>query len=165
MGHKTSQYFLFRDLIQGAIKDNGLKFADKPPMKIDANPLQVDAHYAEPSCINMVEVSEDFINKPVFGSFTEDISIKAVKKVQRRAAESLNKGATEGSNKGTTERSYLVAVTSSTEILEAKMQKLSVAGKSNVGINMVEVSEPKATDLEDNIRQEKINKLAFPKEN
>ena len=65
LDHKTSQYFLFRDLVQGAIKEGRLKFADKPPMKINANPLQADAHYAEPSGINMVKVSEDFVNKPV----------------------------------------------------------------------------------------------------
>ena len=96
LGHKTSQCFIFRDLVQGAIKDGRLKFADKPPMKIDAKPLQEDAHYAEPSCINMVEVLEDFINKPIFGSFTEDISRNVIKEVQRKAPESLNKGSTEG---------------------------------------------------------------------
>ena len=57
----------------------------------------------------------------------------------------------------------MAAVTGSTEGLEAKMQKLNIAGKSNVKINMVEVSEPKAS--EDAIRQEEINKIAFPKEN
>ena len=81
MGHKTSKCFLFRDLVQGAIKDDGLKFADKPPMKINANPLQADAHYAEPSCLNMIEVSENFLNKPVFGSFTEDISREVVEEL------------------------------------------------------------------------------------
>ena len=30
LGHKTSQYFLFRDLVRGAIKEGRLKFADRP---------------------------------------------------------------------------------------------------------------------------------------
>ena len=47
-------------------------------MKINANPLQGEAHYAEPVGIHMVEVSEDFINKPVFGSFTGNISKKTI---------------------------------------------------------------------------------------
>ena len=84
LGHKTSQCFLFRDLVQGAIKDERLKFADKPPMKIDTNPLQADANYVEPSSINMVEVSANFINKPVFGSFTEDVSKEVIEMIQKR---------------------------------------------------------------------------------
>ena len=59
LGHKTSQCFLFRDLVQQALKEGRLKFADKPAMKIDTNPLQTDAHYIEPVGIHMVEVSED----------------------------------------------------------------------------------------------------------
>ena len=121
MGNKTSQCFLFRDLVQSAIKHGRLKFADKPHMKIDANPLQEDAHYVEPSCINMVEVSENFINKLIFGIFNEDVSRKDVEEVQKKATEGLNKGATEGSNKGTTKGSYLAAITGSIEGLEAKM--------------------------------------------
>ena len=104
LGHKTSQCFLFRDLVQKALEEGRLKFADKPAMKIDANPLQMDAHYAEPSGIHMVEVSEDFINKPVFGSFTGNIYRKTIEGV-RKATEglNLNKGAAQGSNKKATE--------------------------------------------------------------
>src|SRR3954462_9624040 len=61
LGHKTSQYFLFRDLIQNAIKDGRLKFADKTKshMRVDTNPLNIaDASLCEPWDINMVEVSE-----------------------------------------------------------------------------------------------------------
>ncbi|XP_050888874.1 uncharacterized protein LOC127094047 [Lathyrus oleraceus] len=41
LGHKTSQCFLFRDLVQNAIQEGRLKFGDKPrsQMKIDSNPL------------------------------------------------------------------------------------------------------------------------------
>ena len=59
----------------------------------------------------------------------------------------------------------MAVVIGSTEGLEAKMKKLSVSGKKNMEINMVEVSEPNAANSEDNIRQEEINKLVFPKEN
>ncbi|XP_050895649.1 uncharacterized protein LOC127102312 [Lathyrus oleraceus] len=48
LGHKTSQCFLFRDLVQNTIKDGRLKFGDKTKsqMKIDSDPLQVvNAHY------------------------------------------------------------------------------------------------------------------------
>src|SRR4051812_43270274 len=40
LGHKTSQCFLFRDLIQNAIKGGRLKFVDKGKnnMKVDADP-------------------------------------------------------------------------------------------------------------------------------
>ncbi|XP_050918925.1 uncharacterized protein LOC127136411 [Lathyrus oleraceus] len=47
-GHKTSQCFLFRDLVQNTIQEGRLKFGDKPrsQMKIDSDPLQiVEAHY------------------------------------------------------------------------------------------------------------------------
>ena len=64
------------DIVQGAIKEGRLKFADKPQMKINTDPLRVDAHYDEPAYINMVETSEDFVNMPVFGSFTRNISRK-----------------------------------------------------------------------------------------
>lgn len=63
LGNKTSQCFLFRDLVQNAIKEGRLKFGDKTKsqMKIDSDPLQVeDAHYAKPFIVNMVEVSEAY---------------------------------------------------------------------------------------------------------
>lgn len=52
LGHKTSQCFLFRDLVQKVIRDGRLKFRDKSKsqMRIDSNPLQMeDAHLTEPS--------------------------------------------------------------------------------------------------------------------
>ncbi|XP_050900808.1 uncharacterized protein LOC127107558 [Lathyrus oleraceus] len=61
LGHKTSQCFLFKDLIQNAIKDGRLKFADRGrnQMKVDADPLNiVDTNYAEPVEINMIDIGE-----------------------------------------------------------------------------------------------------------
>lgn len=42
IGHKTSQCFLFRDLVQKAIVDGRLKFGEKTKaqMRIDSDPLQ-----------------------------------------------------------------------------------------------------------------------------
>ncbi|XP_050876984.1 uncharacterized protein LOC127080729 [Lathyrus oleraceus] len=48
-GHKTSQCFLFRDLIQNAIMDGRLKFAGKGKnqMKVDIDPLNItETNYA-----------------------------------------------------------------------------------------------------------------------
>lgn len=75
LGHKTSQCFLFRDLVQSAIRDGRLQFGDKwkAPMRIDVDPLQVvDAHYTEPSTVNMVEVSEDSGEKADMVEFSND---------------------------------------------------------------------------------------------
>ncbi|XP_050915883.1 uncharacterized protein LOC127130976 [Lathyrus oleraceus] len=61
LGHKTSQCFLFRDLIQNAIRDGRLKFADKGKnqMKVDTDPLNVvETNYVEPVEFNMVDVRE-----------------------------------------------------------------------------------------------------------
>ncbi|XP_050909448.1 uncharacterized protein LOC127123255 [Lathyrus oleraceus] len=49
------------DLIQNAIKDSRLKFADKGKnqMKVDADPLNIaDTNYAEPVEINMIDIWE-----------------------------------------------------------------------------------------------------------
>jgi hypothetical protein len=82
LGHKTSRCFLFRDLVQNAIRDGRLKFGDKPKqqMKIDSNPMQaVEAHYAEPSVINMVEAkvapdgNSEMVEAP--GSFDANVNM------------------------------------------------------------------------------------------
>lgn len=77
LGHKPSQCFLFRDLMQNAIQEGRLNFGDKPrsQMKIDFDPLQiVEAHYTEPEKVNFIEVAddlcvtevtEDFVHEPV----------------------------------------------------------------------------------------------------
>ena len=43
------------------------------------------------------------------------------------------------------------------------MQKMNLVAKSNMELNMVEVSDAKAS--EEAIRQKEVNKMAFPKEN
>lgn len=61
--HKASQYFLFRDLVQNALKEGRLKFAEKSktPMKIVSGPLQIEeTHYVELVKINMVRVTKNF---------------------------------------------------------------------------------------------------------
>lgn len=61
LGHKTSQYFLFIDLIQTSLKDGCLKFIErsKAPMKIDYSPLQVEEdHYTIVVEVNMVEITD-----------------------------------------------------------------------------------------------------------
>ena len=160
-------------------------------MKIDTNPLQAEAHYAEPVGIHMVAVSEDFIIKPIFGSFTGNISRKTIEGV-RKATEGLDskkevgqgsnkkavgslklikrviedpnkiKGVAESSSKRTTTSSYLAAAKGSTEDLEARMQKMNLAAKSNMQVNVVEVSGARVS--EETLRQEEVNKIAFPKE-
>ena len=122
-------------------------------MKIDADPLRVDAHYAESAGIDMVKTSEDFVNMPVFGSFTGNISRKTAEAVRKateglnkKAIEGLNKGVVEDSSKRTTVSSYVAAVKGSTEDLEAKMQKMNLTAKSSVQVNMVEVSEANASE-------------------
>lgn len=60
LGHKTSQCFLFRDLVQNALNDGRLKFAKgKTPMNIDSDPLQVrEANVVEPVGINMDTITD-----------------------------------------------------------------------------------------------------------
>ncbi|XP_050919775.1 uncharacterized protein LOC127137347 [Lathyrus oleraceus] len=76
LGHKTSQCFLFRDLIQNAIRDGRLKFADKGKnqMKVDTDPLNIaETNYAEPVEINMVDVREvEAVKATGTGGYTLD---------------------------------------------------------------------------------------------
>ena len=61
LGYNTSQCFLFRDLIQKALKDGRFKFDEKPKssMKVDSDPLHVvDAHFVEPLEVLMVEAND-----------------------------------------------------------------------------------------------------------
>ncbi|XP_045788321.1 uncharacterized protein LOC123883528 [Trifolium pratense] len=58
LGHKTYQCVVFRDLVQKALNEGRLKYADKakPPMKVDSDPLPpADATYVEVYDCNMVE--------------------------------------------------------------------------------------------------------------
>jgi hypothetical protein len=68
LGHKTYQCILFRDLVQRALNEGRLKFADKtkPPMKVDVDPLPTaDATYIEILDCNMVEVTEADAAAPI----------------------------------------------------------------------------------------------------
>ncbi|XP_050883622.1 uncharacterized protein LOC127086850 [Lathyrus oleraceus] len=60
--HKTSQCFLFWDLVHNALNEGRLKPAkSKDPMKINSESLQVgDAIYIEHVTINMVKITVDF---------------------------------------------------------------------------------------------------------
>src|ERR1044072_6906733 len=96
LGHKTSQCFLFRDLIQNAIKDGRLRFADKPKMKVDDDPLDVaDTNYSEPVYmgeINMVEANEG--DTPSEEKNIEDenhVLAEVEKEVTKEVAEDVHK--------------------------------------------------------------------------
>ena len=69
-------------------------------------------------------------------------------KLNKRVTEDphKNKGVTEGSNKRDTTGSYLAAVKGLIEDLEAKMQKRNLVAKSNMEVNMFEVSDAKASE-------------------
>ena len=65
IGHTTNSCIRFRDVIQQAIKDGRLKFeSPKAPMKVDADPLSVEANLVEPVAfeINMVQATGDRIH-------------------------------------------------------------------------------------------------------
>lgn len=76
METKTSQYFLFKDLVHNAIKDGQIKFADKGKvhMQIGVDSLQVEAHYSDPLQINMLEVAVEDSNGK--GVMTMNLSAK-----------------------------------------------------------------------------------------
>ncbi|XP_050914987.1 uncharacterized protein LOC127129929 [Lathyrus oleraceus] len=146
LGHKTSQCFLFKDLIQNAIKDGRLKFADRGrnQMKVDADPLNIaDTHYAEPVEINMIDMVEmealketgaegyvlvgkqatDGLNNEVpFGISVEG---EQVADVEPKATEGLNGKATEA-----------------IEGLRKKFEVISIADGANLGVNMVDLNHP-----------------------
>ncbi|XP_050878718.1 uncharacterized protein LOC127082522 [Lathyrus oleraceus] len=62
LGYKTSQCFLFMDLVHNALNEGRQKFPKgKAPMKINSYPFQVvDVSYVEPAVVNMVEIIEYF---------------------------------------------------------------------------------------------------------
>ncbi|XP_050877009.1 uncharacterized protein LOC127080750 [Lathyrus oleraceus] len=133
------------DLIQNAIKDDRLKFADKGKnqMKVDVDPLNIaDTNYAEPVKINMIDIGEveavketgtegyaldrkqatDGLNNDVpFG-----ISVKGeqVANVEPRATEGLNGKSTEA-----------------TQGLRKKFEEISITDGANLGVNMVDMNQ------------------------
>lgn len=145
LGHKTSQCFLFRDLIQNAIKDGRLKFADRGrnQMKVDADPLNIDdTNYAEPVEINMIDMVEVEAVKEtgtggyvLVGKQTTDglnngvpfgISVEGeqVADVEPKATEGLNGKATKA-----------------TKGLRKKFAEISIADGTNLGVNMVDLNQ------------------------
>lgn len=57
LGYDTSKCFLFRDLIQNAIKEGRLRFREKRKnqIKVDVDPMPIaNSNYVEPANINMV---------------------------------------------------------------------------------------------------------------
>ncbi|WJX18504.1 hypothetical protein P8452_08296 [Trifolium repens] len=88
LGHKTYQCVLFRDVVQKAINEGRLKFADKskPPMKVDTDPLpKADATYVEIYDCNMVDVVDPAPIKAV----PEEEYEKKIQEVYPNAEEEL----------------------------------------------------------------------------
>jgi len=66
VGHKTSHYVIFRDLVQKALNEGRLKFGDKskPQMQVDVDPLKaVDEMYTEVAHYYVVEDIIDDVEK------------------------------------------------------------------------------------------------------
>src|SRR4051812_12841144 len=138
LGHKTSQCFLFRDLIQNAIKDGRLKFADKGKnnMKVNADPLNVaDTNYVEPVDINMVDV------------FEADITECEMVSARKHATESLSNNVifnteVEGSLESKTTEGLMEKTSEATEDPRMKLQKIRISEVPPAGVNMVNVGQP-----------------------
>ncbi|XP_050902315.1 uncharacterized protein LOC127112536 [Lathyrus oleraceus] len=146
LGHKTSQCFLFRDLIQNAIKDGRLKFADRGrnQMKVDVDPLNIaNTNYAEPVEINMIDMVEVevvketgtegyvLVGKQATNGLNNDVPFgisvegEQVADVEPKATEGLNGKATEP-----------------IEGLRKKFEEISIADGANLGVNMVSLNQP-----------------------
>ncbi|WJX26814.1 hypothetical protein P8452_15690 [Trifolium repens] len=88
LGHKTYQCVLFRDVVQKAINEGRLRFADKskPPMKVDTDPLpKADATYVEIYDCNMVDV----VNHAPIKAVPEEEYEKKIQEVYPNAEEEL----------------------------------------------------------------------------
>lgn len=63
LGHKTSQWVIFRDLVQKALQEGIFQFGKKPKasMQMDVDPFRTEeAHYVKPVEILMVEATNGF---------------------------------------------------------------------------------------------------------
>ncbi|MCH81201.1 hypothetical protein A2U01_0001985 [Trifolium medium] len=89
LGHKTYQCVLFRDLVQKALNEGRLKFADKakPQMKVDTDPLPktADSNYVEILHCNMV----DMVDPAPIKSIPEPEYEKKIQEVYPKAEEEL----------------------------------------------------------------------------
>ena len=99
---------------------------------------------------------------PIFGSFSGNLSRKTIEAVQK-AVEGPKLETVGAPKSGAKPSSYLAAVQGQTEDLEAQMKQMTLATKDTMNVNMVEISESKAS--EEAIRQEQANRTAFPREN
>src|SRR4051812_34397704 len=161
LGHKTSQCFLFRDLIQNAIKDGRLKFADKTKchMKVDTNPLNIaDTNLCEPCDINMVEVSEVEFAEP-------EIMSKG-----KQATESLNDDAVfntdvEGSLDPEMTDNLEEKTSEATEDLRVKLQQIQISEAPPAVVNMVNARRPlsEIEELEEWLTRQQGNVDISPK--
>src|SRR3954467_10853353 len=138
LGHKTSQCFLFRDLIQNAINDGRLKFADKTKshMRVDTNPLNIaDASLCEVEDINMVEVSEIEV--------AETMAMLNGK----QATESLNDDIVFNTNVEESSKTQITKASKeengeATEDLRMKLQKIQISEVPPAAVNMVSARRP-----------------------
>src|SRR3954470_17032800 len=138
LGHKTSQCFLFRDLIQNAINDGRLKFADKTKshMRVDTNPLNIaDASLCEVEDINMVEVSEIEVaetkamlnGKQATESLNDEIVFNT--EIEEASQIEMTEAPKEESNEAT-------------EDLRIKLQKIQISEVAPAVVNMVSARHP-----------------------
>ncbi|XP_050895146.1 uncharacterized protein LOC127101742 [Lathyrus oleraceus] len=155
LGHKTSQCFLFRDLVQNAIQEGRLKFRDKTQsqMKIDSDPLQVaEAHYTEPEEMNLVEVTEDFDMTEVSKDFVKEPVME----------KDINKD-TDVSDAEDTEGSKLMMISKETadgfvhmdkaaKGFQLQFQKLDITEDVNMEVNMVEMFQDTSMEVDDECR-------------
>src|SRR3954464_1024426 len=138
LGHKTSQCFLFRDLIQNALNDGRLKFADKTKshMRVDTNPLNIaDASLCEVEDINMVEVSEIEVaetkamlnGKQATESLNDEIVFNT--EIEEASQIEMTEAPKEESNEAT-------------EDLRIKLQKIQISEVAPAVVNMVSARHP-----------------------
>ncbi|XP_050908476.1 uncharacterized protein LOC127122129 [Lathyrus oleraceus] len=163
LGHKTSQCFLFRDLVQNAIQEGRLKFGDKTrsQMKIDSDPLQVaKAHYTEPEEVNLIdvaddfnmaEVTEDFVNGPIMARVHEYFEQASFDDFAQKAAGDVNKKNVEAPDAKDAESLKLMMITKETadnfvqmdkanEGLQKPFERLNIIEDIHMEVNMVELS-------------------------
>ncbi|KAI5442953.1 hypothetical protein KIW84_011839 [Lathyrus oleraceus] len=137
---------VLRDLIQNAIKDGRLKFADngKNQMEVDPDPLNIaDTNYAEPVEINMIDMAEVeavketgtegyvLVGKQATDGLNNDVPFGI--SVEGEQVASVEPKATEGLNGKETE---------ATEGLRKKFEEISIADGANLGVNMVDLNQP-----------------------
>jgi hypothetical protein len=187
LGDKTSQCFLFRDLVQSAIQEGRLKFGDKTlsQMKIDSDPLQiVKAHYTEPEEVNLIEivdgfymteVTEDFVNGPVIARVHEYFGQTPFNDFAQKDTGDVNKENVEVSDVEDVGSSKLMMITTetadnffqmdkATDGLQNQNQRLDITEDIHMEVNMVELSQETSMEVDDECRQEEYNKAAFPQE-